>query len=116
MPNDEEIDGLKPGDMSRLNIPWHQKLLLKIAPRLFMKSFAKNLDLDFEKVEMAMQLFEGAKVHIQPMSGARGRGFILCLDNKLTLWFHQDGTCFKYDGHEMGEYDDGEVTVFDRLT
>lgn len=115
MNEEEEIDGLKPGDTNRLNIPWHQKLLMKISPRLFIKMSANDLGLDYKKVDLAFKLFKDSKIHIQPLSGVAGRGFIVFIDNKLSLWFNQDGDCFKYDGFEMGEYDDGEVTVFDGI-
>lgn len=115
MSNNEEIDGLKSGDTSRLDIPWHEKFLMKISPRLFMKICAGDLGLDYKKVDLAFKLFKDAKIHIQPMSGANGRGFIVFLDNKLSLWFNQDGNHFEYDGFEMGEYDDGKVTVFDGM-
>ncbi len=113
--NEEEIDGLKSGDISRLEMPWHQKLLMKISPGWFMNMRAKKLGLDYKKVDLAFKLFRDAKIHIQPLSGVNGRGFIMFIDNKLSLWFNQDGDCFKYDGFEMGEYDGGEVTVFDGI-
>lgn len=111
--NEEEIEGLKSGDTSRLSIPWYEKLLMKFSPGWFMKMQANKLGLDYKKVDLAFKLFKDSKIHIQPLSGVSGRGFIVFIDNKLSLWFNQDGDCFKYDGFEMGEYDDGEVTVFD---
>jgi len=113
--DNEEIDGLKAGDTSRLGIPWYHKLLLKVAPSLFMKVWASSMDLDYKKVDSAYKLFHDAKIHIQPLSGITGRGFIVFIDNKLSLWFNQNGDHFKYDGYEMGEYDGGEVTVFDAI-
>lgn len=112
----EDFDDLEPGDMSQLDIPWYQKAILKISPRLFMRWQACKTDLDYSLVERAEELFgKGKRIHIQPLSGVSGRGFILFIDNKVSFWFYQNGDHFEYDGFEMGEYDDGDVLVFDGL-
>lgn len=112
---EEDFGGLKPGDMSRLNFPWHKKLVLKFFPQLFFKLFAKNINLNNKKIDFATKLFGDAnRIDIQPLSGS-SRGFIIYIDNKLSLWFYQDGDHFIYDGFEMGEYENGDVTIFDGI-
>ena len=110
-----EIDGLKPGDMSRLNIPWYKKIILKLSPKLFFKLHSRSLNVNDKYIDLAQKLFGQVKrIDIQPLSGGH-RGFIIYLDNKFSLWFYQDGDHFVYDGFEMGDYENGEVTVFDNL-
>lgn len=111
-----QIDDLKPGDMSQLPFPWWKKILLKFFPKSFMKLTAWELDIDEDAIDYAEKLFRDKKIHLEPLSGTGGRGFIISIDNKMTLWFYQDGDHFVYDGFEMGEYDDGDVTVVDRLS
>ncbi len=43
------------------------------------------------------------------------RGFMIVLDKKTALYFHQDYDHFIYDGFEIGEYEKGDVTIFDDL-
>lgn len=107
----EEL-GIEAGGLRELDISWHRKIVMKFFPKLFLRMSADELGLDKKKIEYAYKLFEDAKIHIEPLSSS-GRGFVITLDNKLTLWFYQDGKHFKFDGIEMGEYDNGEVTVFD---
>ena len=75
----EEFDGLKPGDTSQLPFPWWQKLLLKISPALFFRFAARQNGFSAELLDHAEALFGGKKIHIQPLSGADGRGFIITL-------------------------------------
>jgi len=58
------------------------------------------------------ELAKNKRVDISPTSGG-GRGFIIVLDQKTSFYFYQDGDHFIYDGCEMGEYEKGDVTVFD---
>lgn len=112
---EDDLNDLQPGDLSRLKIPWHKKLLLKFFPRLFLKMSAREMDIDYSIVVKAGEIFgDGKKIHIQPLSG-QNRGFIIFVDNKISYWFFQEGDHFEYDGFEMGEYDDGDVQVFDGL-
>ena len=111
--NEELGDGI---NFNPLMLPWHQRLLMRFFPKVFLKTHAEKLNIGGDKLELAYKLFDGCKrIDIQPLAGTGGRGFIICLDNKLTLWFYQDGDHFKFDGIEMGEYGNGEVTVFDAL-
>ena len=43
------------------------------------------------------------------------RGFMIVLDKKTALYFHQDHDHFVYDRFEMGKYEKGDVTIFDDL-
>lgn len=89
---------------------------MRFAPRLFLKYAAKEQGLSQKKIDQVMELFGDAKrIDIQPLSSRSGRGFIIFLDNKLSLHFYQDGDHFYYDGLEVGEYENGNVTVFDGL-
>ena len=91
------------------------KFLMRFSPKLFLRLAAKEQKVDYQDLENAMELFGKAKrIDFQPLSSTGGRGLIITLDQKLSLWFFQDGDNFKFDGYEMGEYDEGEVTVFDK--
>ena len=58
------------------------------------------------------QLFASAeRVDVLPTEGIRG--FRLVLNNRFAIYFFQDGDNFAYDGFEVGEYETGEVTIFD---
>ena len=109
----EEV-GIEAGNLKELNFPWYKKFLMQFFPKIFFKISAEELGLDSKKIDLAYKLFDDSKIHIEPLSGG-SRGFIITLDGKLSLWFFQDGDHFKFDGIEMGKYDDGEVTVFDDL-
>ncbi len=77
---------------------------------------ARKQGLNSKKIKYADKLFRDTKrIDIQPLSGSDGRGFIIFLDNQLSLYFYQDGDHFYFDGFEIGEYDSGDVKVFDGL-
>ena len=98
-----------------MEIDWTTKFLIKFFPKLFLRRAAKKQGLDSARLDLAENLFRSCqRIDIQPLAGG-SRGFILTLDNKLTLWFYQDGDHFVYDGYEIGQYENGEVTVFDSL-
>ena len=59
-------------------------------------------------------LDRSSRIDIEPLS-AGGRGFRLIIDRRTALYFHQDGDGFDYDGYEVGEYDKGDVTIFDDM-
>lgn len=99
--------------MGEIKFNWFTKLSLRFAPWNFFKYAAKEEGLNPKKIDWAEGLFRDSKrVDIQPLT-ERSRGFIITIDNRLSLWFNQDGDCFKYDGFETGPYDNGDVTVFD---
>lgn len=104
----EEFEKFKPS--------WFVRILMRFAPKTFLRYAAKKQGLDDRKIKYAMKLFgESKRIDITPLPSRGGRGFIVYLDNKLALFFYQDGDHFYFDGLEMGEYGNGDVTVFDKL-
>ena len=102
--------------MAKFEINWIIKLFMRLAPKSFLRYVAVKQGLDDRKVKYAMKLFDGVeRIDITPLPSRSGRGFIVCLDSKLSLFFYQDGDYFYFDGLEMGEYEKGDVTVFDKL-
>lgn len=101
--------------MADIKISWHRKLLLKLWPKAAFKLFAKELGIVNPVFDKAHDIFGNIKrVDIYPSASGQ-RGFIVILDLKTALYFYQDGDHFKYDGFEMGEYDRGDVTIFDNI-
>ena len=97
-----------------MEINWLTKLYIKFFPKQFLKAAVAENKGNPRKIDFADKLFSDCKrIDIQPFYGSRG--FLITLDNNLTLWFNQDGDHFVYDGFETGTYDDGDVTVFDNL-
>ena len=91
------------------------KIFLKFSPYAFLKRSAQQQGINSDKLNYAVKLFADChRIDIQPWSGSR-RGFIIFLDNKFSLWFLQAGDTFVFDGYEIGQYDNGSVTVFDGL-
>jgi len=98
-----------------IGINFFSKLLMRYFPKILMRLAAKEQGVDYRDTGRAMELFGRAeRIDFQPLSGQNGRGLIITLDRKLTLWFFQKGDHFTFDGFEMGEYDKGDVTVFDK--
>ena len=87
--------------------------MLKFWPKTFFRMFAKELGIANPVFDKAHDVFGDTKrIDIYPSSVGQ-RGFILVLDLKTALYFYQDGDHFKYDGFEMGEYEKGDITIFD---
>ncbi len=102
--------------MPQFKLNWFTKLLAQFFPKLFFRYASKCAGLNPQKITQAQKIFGDAeRIDIFPLRGGH-RGFIIVLDNKLSLHFYQDGDHFHYDGFEMGKYQDGDVTVFDSLT
>ena len=40
---------------------------------------------------------------------------MIVIDRSTALYFYQDSDHFKYDGFEIGEYEKGDVTIFDNF-
>lgn len=59
------------------------------------------------------ELAKSKRIDISPVNSG-GRGFIITIDRKSALYFYQEGDHFVYDGCEMGEYEKGDVTIFDK--
>ncbi len=99
-----------------LKINWFTKILMRFVPKTFLRYAAEKQGIESQKIDYAMKLFgENSRVDIHPLPNRSGRGFIIILDNKLSLYFYQDGDHFYYDGCEIGEYEKGDVTIFDKI-
>ena len=102
--------------VGKLKLPWGRRLLMKFFPKLFMRMMARELGVNNIVFDEAHKLFSKVqRIDIFPRGGSDGRALTLILDRKTALFFYQDGDHFKYDGFEMGEYEKGDVYVFDRL-
>lgn len=104
-------------DMANLKdarVPWLTRLLLKFWPSVGIQRLTEYLGMSSELSTPAHNLFEKVKrVDIIPSASGQ-RGFCLILDRMTALYFYQDGDHFVYDGFEVGDYDKGDVTIFDK--
>lgn len=99
-----------------LKLNWFTKLLMHFAPKTFMRYAASKQGVKYKDIDYTARLFGKAKrIDIFPLPSSNGRGFVIILDNQLSLHFYQDGNHFYYDGYEIGEYENGDITVFDNL-
>lgn len=99
----------------KIKITWLDKILLKFWPFLAMKHLAKKMKIKNPIFDQAHALFTKVdRIDLMP-SRSEERGFIIILDRQTALYFYQDGDRFIYDGFEMGEYDKGDVTIFDQI-
>ena len=98
-----------------MKIKRFDKLFLFISPRIGLKRLANKMGIKNMVFDKAHQLFSNInRIDFFPyQSGARG--FMIVLDRQTALYFNQDGDHFVYDGYEMGEYNKGNVTIFDNL-
>lgn len=72
--------------MNEYKISWFAKIILKLAPSLYFRHFAKNIGLKYPIFEQAHKLFSLIhRIDIIPTVGAGG--FILILDKKTSLFF-----------------------------
>ncbi len=90
------------------------KFFLKFWPRLGMLYLSKKIGIKKPIFGKAHELFSKSE-RIDIFPAATPRGFIIVLDRETALYFYQDGDHFVYDGFEMGEYEKGDVTIFDSL-
>ena len=88
------------------------KIFMRIWPTACIKYVAWRKGCPPSLMRHANALFDEASVDIV-LTKTGGRGFQIIVDNKFSLYFYQDGKHFKYDGWEVGEYEDGDITVFD---
>ncbi|MDP2934110.1 MAG: hypothetical protein Q8N81_08385 [bacterium] len=103
-------------ELGDVDISWWKKLLLKFWPKLAFRFFASELGIANPVFEQLQEIFTKVKrVDVFPLTSSGSRGFMLVLGQKASLWFYQDGDHFVYDGFEMGEYEKGDVTIFDHL-
>lgn len=100
----------------KLKLPLGQRVLIKLCPKMFMRKMAKSMGVKDILFDKAHELFSRVeRIDLFPRGGADGRALTMILDNKTALFFYQEGDHFKYDGYEMGEYEKGEITVFDDI-
>ena len=89
------------------------RLLLRILPLAGIKRLSRELGVDPDVAEKAHKAFRDTqRIDIAP-NASGGRGFQIIIDGSTALYFYQDGDHFVYDGFENGEYEKGDVTVFD---
>lgn len=101
-------------NLKELGVGWWTRLLLRFAPMAGLKRVTQTFGGNFDFAEKAQELFgQTERIDIVPCS-SDSRGFMLILNKSTALYFYQDGDHFTYDGFEVGEYDGGEVTVFDQ--
>ena len=43
------------------------------------------------------------------------KGVLILTTGRISLHFYQNGDSFYYDGFEIGRYNKGNVTIFDKL-
>lgn len=91
---------------------WFDKILIRIWPTAFVKFVAWRKGVPPSLIRHADSLFDGATVDIVPTK-TNLRGFRIIVDKKLALYFNQNGKYFDYDGWEVGEYEDGDIRIFD---
>lgn len=91
------------------------RILLKFRPQAGFKRLNRKLEIENDIFDKADAVFQKAeRIELYPISGSH-RGFVLVIDLKTALYFYQDGDHFKYDGFEIGEYEKGNITVFDNI-
>lgn len=101
--------------MKKIKIDWLTKLILKFWPSLAMVRLAKKIGIANPMFSEAHNLFSKVRrIDLLPLKFGY-RGFMIVLDKKTALYFHQDYDHFVYDGFEMGKYEKGDVTIFDNL-
>ncbi len=98
-------------DMEKMS--WWQEIIARFFPKLFFWWHARKMGIDTTIYEKAHEAF--SRTHCIDLLPSRSgsRGFQIILDHNTALYFYQDGDHFVYDGFEMGEYDEGDVTIFD---
>jgi uncharacterized membrane protein (UPF0136 family) len=117
--NPREFNDLKEIDqmfLEQAKVSWLTKILLGISLSWGLSRLARELSLPgIETSKKAHALFQKIeRVDFVP-SRSPMRGFQIILDGLLSLYFSQEGDHFIYDGFEMGPYDEGDVTVLDKL-
>ncbi|MFH1111671.1 MAG: hypothetical protein V1712_01215 [Patescibacteria group bacterium] len=113
-PKDLEDLGIE-ADLNDFKPDLLTRLLSRFRPAWGFKRLNKKFGVTNDVFDKAHEVFSGVqRIDIFPTASG-SRGFILVLDRKTALFFYQDGDHFIYDGFEMGEYDKGDVTIFDNL-
>ncbi len=100
--------------MKEIKINWFVRLLLRLWPSMAMRYFSRQMGIVNPIFDKANELFSRTE-RIDLIPTGIGRGFMIIIDRKTALYFYQDGDHFVYDGFEMGEYEKGDVTIFDGI-
>lgn len=125
MDDDFNFEDLK--DLENKKIRWDYKnlkesgvdfwtiFLLRVAPIRGIKRLSRKMGIDPDIADKAHSLFANSeRVDIIPSNSGK-RGFQIVINSSTALYFYQDGDHFVYDGWESGEYEKGDVTIFDNL-
>lgn len=94
-------------------MPWWQGMIARFFPKLFFRWHARKMGIKNVVFDRAHEIFSHVERIDLLRSRSGSRGFQLILDSNTALYFYQDGDHFIYDGFEMGEYEKGDVTIFD---
>lgn len=98
-----------------IKISWYTRLLLKLWPRAAIAFLARQQGIEDSPFGPLHDIFSGVgRVDIVPYQSG-SRGFMIILNRHTALYFNQDSDHFTYDGFEVGKYDGGDVTIFDKL-
>ncbi|MEX0877792.1 MAG: hypothetical protein WDZ40_02955 [Candidatus Spechtbacterales bacterium] len=96
-------------------VSWSTRFLLTFWPKKGIIKLTRELGLNPDQMNKAESLFRNTKrIDIIPSQTVQ-RGFQIILDSSTALYFYQDGDRFIYDGAEVGEYEKGDVTIFDHI-
>lgn len=98
---------------SDFKLPWYERFLMRYWPKMFFRIYANKNNVGDQPIDCSEGLFRNAKRIDLSISQSGSRGFIITLNNNFSLFFYQDGDTFKYDGFEIGEYENGDITVLD---
>lgn len=105
-----DAKNLKEGGVS-----WLTRLFLKFWPAKGVLMLAKELGMGTELMSRANNLFiDTERIDIIPSKSGE-RGFQIILNKSTALYFYQDGDHFAFDGAEVGEYEGGDITIFDHI-
>jgi hypothetical protein len=99
----------------RYPLPWVTRFLFRLSPILGTRSLLRLLNFDVKLIDRANDLFLNAEtIDIHPVKSS-SRGFVLTLNREISFFFYQNGGSFAYDGFEVGEYEPGDVHIFDKI-
>jgi len=99
----------------KIKLNWFIKTLLRLRPKLAVKLLTRKMGIKASLFNQAHEVFSKTeRIDIFPLKSGH-RGFIIILDRNTALYFYQDGNHFIYDGYEIGEYDEGDITIFDNI-
>ncbi len=111
---ERDVQNEPPDHDKSIIIPFWLNILFLIWPRMAIRYMAWRSGFPLRVVEDLHGVFSrSGRIDLFPL--LERRGFMLVIENTLSLWFYQDGDGFKYDGFELGPYEKGDVTIFDHL-